>query len=206
MEGEQAQRWRRFDELRRPEQMRQWAEAAGLPEFEVMGDGAISAADARVGQGVWLMFKKQPEVVASKDTDTITVRREGDTTFYSITSPNGIGGATISRGTSWPARVVVRLHLRGLESFRLTSGDKTVAVSVLSHGRLATSQTIIVSGRERQLKPTDPLWILVERFNSEGQPIEELPGEGGYFQLTLPETLLADRPTSLVLQWIDFHR
>ncbi len=58
LDGEDAERWQRFVALRRPEQMRQWAEAAGLEGFEVLGTGAISADDPRVGQGVWLLFRK----------------------------------------------------------------------------------------------------------------------------------------------------
>jgi SAM-dependent methyltransferase len=59
MEGEDSEKWKRFVELRRPEQMKKWAQDAKLPEFEIMGEGAISAGDARVGQGVWLLFTKQ---------------------------------------------------------------------------------------------------------------------------------------------------
>jgi SAM-dependent methyltransferase len=58
LKGPQAEKWKRFVELRRPEQMRQWADAAGLPDFEIAGKGAISAEDPRVGQGVWLWFSK----------------------------------------------------------------------------------------------------------------------------------------------------
>jgi len=58
-QGDEAEKWKRFVELRRPEQMREWAEAAGLRQYEVMGKGAISADDERVGQGVWLMFEKR---------------------------------------------------------------------------------------------------------------------------------------------------
>ena len=58
LQGDDAPRWRRFVELRRPEQMRQWAEAAELPNFKVMGQGAISADDPDVGQGVWVLFEK----------------------------------------------------------------------------------------------------------------------------------------------------
>jgi len=58
LQGDEAERWKRFVELRRPEQMRQWAEAAGLRKFEVFGQGAISADDPRVGQGVWLLYEK----------------------------------------------------------------------------------------------------------------------------------------------------
>ncbi len=57
--GDDAEKWQRFIELRRPEQMKKWAQEAGLQDFQVMGEGAISAADARVGQGVWLLFEKK---------------------------------------------------------------------------------------------------------------------------------------------------
>ena len=65
MQGEEAEKWKRFVELRRPEQMTQWAEQAGLPQFEVMGRGAISDEDERVGQGVWLLFEKKREDAAN---------------------------------------------------------------------------------------------------------------------------------------------
>jgi len=61
LQGEQAEKWKRFVELRRPEQMRKWANEAKLPNFTVMGKGAISADDPRVGQGVWLLFEKKGE-------------------------------------------------------------------------------------------------------------------------------------------------
>jgi len=41
--------------------MKKWAEDAGLPGPRLMGKGAISAEDTRVGQGVWLLFEKKPE-------------------------------------------------------------------------------------------------------------------------------------------------
>ncbi len=59
LHGEKAEKWKRFVELRRPEQMEKWAKEAKLPAFTVMGKGAISAEDPRVGQGVWLLFEKK---------------------------------------------------------------------------------------------------------------------------------------------------
>ena len=58
LEGDEAEKWKRFLELRRPQQMQQWAQKAGLSSCQVMGQGAISAADKRVGQGVWLLYEK----------------------------------------------------------------------------------------------------------------------------------------------------
>lgn len=59
LHGEEAEKWQRFVELRRPEQMRKWAEAAGMKDFTVMGKGAVNADDPRVGQGVWLLYEKR---------------------------------------------------------------------------------------------------------------------------------------------------
>ncbi len=61
MQGDEAEKWQRFVELRRPEQMKQWAQAAGLKQFEVMGKGAISCEDERTGQGVWILFEKEAQ-------------------------------------------------------------------------------------------------------------------------------------------------
>jgi SAM-dependent methyltransferase len=58
LEGDEAEKWKRFVDLRRPEKLRGWAEAAGLTNFNLAGKGAISADDPRVGQGVWLWFTK----------------------------------------------------------------------------------------------------------------------------------------------------
>ena len=47
--------------IRRPASSRKdagMAAAAGLPDFEVAGRGALSAEDPKVGQGVWLWFSK----------------------------------------------------------------------------------------------------------------------------------------------------
>jgi len=68
MQGDEAEKWKRFVELRRPEQMRKWAEEARLPQFEVLGKGAIAADDPRVGQGVWLLFEKPGKLEQGKIT------------------------------------------------------------------------------------------------------------------------------------------
>jgi hypothetical protein len=39
--------------------MQKWANEAKLPKFTVMGKGAVSADDPRVGQGVWLVLEKE---------------------------------------------------------------------------------------------------------------------------------------------------
>ena len=49
---------KRFRRLRSPETFRQWAEKAGLPDFEVIGHGGLGPDDPRAGKGIWLRFSK----------------------------------------------------------------------------------------------------------------------------------------------------
>ncbi len=58
-----------FVRLRRPSQMHKWANEAGLPKYEIMGEGAVSAEDERVGQGVWLLFEKAPAKVTVEKSE-----------------------------------------------------------------------------------------------------------------------------------------
>jgi len=53
------ERKKHFIEVRRPETFRRWAEDAKLPNFEVVGKGAFSAAEPRAGQGIEIMFTKE---------------------------------------------------------------------------------------------------------------------------------------------------
>ena len=59
LHGAEADKWKRFVELRHPEKMRGWATQAEIPDFNVAGKGALSADDPMFGQGVWLWFSKQ---------------------------------------------------------------------------------------------------------------------------------------------------
>lgn len=68
LHGDDVEKWERFVELRRPEQMKKWAEEAGLGDAVVMGKGAISDEDDRVGQGVWLLLEKKSEEAARPPT------------------------------------------------------------------------------------------------------------------------------------------
>ncbi len=43
-------------------------------------------------------------------------------------------------------------------------------------------------------------------MNGKGKPTDELPGEGGWFELTVPKIVLADETKTLTLDWIDIYR
>ncbi|MFO7903910.1 MAG: class I SAM-dependent methyltransferase [Pirellulaceae bacterium] len=50
---------REFARLRDPETFRRWAKEAGIPDFEVIGQGALPPDDPRASAGVWLRFTKR---------------------------------------------------------------------------------------------------------------------------------------------------
>jgi ubiquinone/menaquinone biosynthesis C-methylase UbiE len=47
---------KRFRRLRNPDTFRQWAEKAGVPDFQVVGQGGLPPDDPRAGKGIWLRF------------------------------------------------------------------------------------------------------------------------------------------------------
>lgn len=50
--------------------MKKWAEEARLPEYQVLGKGAVSA-DNTVGQGVWLIFQKKTNGAPADGNDSM---------------------------------------------------------------------------------------------------------------------------------------
>lgn len=51
--------YERFLRLRRPETFTKWASDAGLPDFEVIGEGGRPPEDPEAGLGIWLRFARQ---------------------------------------------------------------------------------------------------------------------------------------------------
>jgi len=52
---------RKFADARSPETFRRLATEAGLPSFEVVGEGGLAADDPNTGIGIWLQFTKEAE-------------------------------------------------------------------------------------------------------------------------------------------------
>ncbi len=204
--GDEAEKWQRFVELRRPEQMREWAEQAGLTDYQIFGKGAISAEDARVGQGVWIIFDKKPEVVLKKSDDKVSIETTDNRVIYSITSPSGIGEATISPAKGWEPQVVVRLQLRGLESFTAATDTITLSAAVASSGDHRRSWQVSQQGETKAMQPGDPDWSEIKACHADGSPAAGLPLHDGYFELALPAVLTDSNPHTITLKWIDFYR
>ena len=57
-------------------------------------------------------------IMTKRQEDKVEVKVDKDTAIFSVHSPFGISQATIERTVEkWPDSVMLRLHLKGLESF-----------------------------------------------------------------------------------------
>ena len=74
------------------------------------------------------------DIKTKKPADQVKVKLDKDSATLDVSSPSGIGGATITLAKGkWPTTVIVRLHLSGLESFAISNGKTKLTGSVLSH-------------------------------------------------------------------------
>ena len=72
-----------------------------------------------------------------KDEDGIVVTSSNGTAVVTVSSVSGIGGAklTPAEGT-WPTNIIIRLPLRNLESFGISSPTQSVAGTLAHPGEL----------------------------------------------------------------------
>lgn len=71
------------------------------------------------------------KVTTKRKDDAVEVRAGKGRAVFSVKSPFGISQAVIERACDrWPEAVVLRLHLKGLESFRVANGKVTLDAAV----------------------------------------------------------------------------
>jgi hypothetical protein len=128
---------------------------------------------------------------------------EGDITVIDIRSDSGIDRATLTRrAQQWPKSMVVRLHLRGLESFKASAGKVTVEWSVSSSTGRAVAVSLRTTTGETMLDAKSPCFSKISIVGGTGK----LPLRNGHFDVPLPPGLFRDNPASLTLSWVDFFR
>ncbi|QEG42123.1 WD domain, G-beta repeat [Roseimaritima ulvae] len=129
--------------------------------------------------------------------------KENDTTVIDIVSEFGIAGASIQRTSpQWPKSMLVRLHLRGLEQFRVDSGAIAVDWSVSSGGERNQSVSLRSGPTETILDANSPYHTVVRIVGGKGT----IPLHDGYFEVPLPAKLFETNPDQIQLKWVDFYR
>lgn len=136
-----------------------------------------------------------------KKDDSVQFRAEEKQTVFIVKSPSGIGQAIIERlDDSWPKIVMLRLHLKGLESFRATNGKVTLNAAVSSQDG---KRRIWKDGKEdAPLDEKSPFWMDIRIVGGGGGDA----AKDGYFEMALPKAFLEGQPKSVTLNWIDFYR
>ena len=145
------------------------------------------------------------KITTKKPDDTVEVRPDKDKTLFIVKSPSGISQAVIERqDDTWPKVVVLRLHLKGLESFRIANGKIRLDAAVSSqNGKVRLWK----DGKEdAQLDEKSPFWADVRIFGGDGKPVREPPLKYGYFEVTLPRAFFEGNPQTITVGWIDFYR
>ena len=145
----------------------------------------------------------------SKSGDTVTISPDGRGTVFNVHSTSGIGRAEISSANgSWRKPLIMRLHLRGLESLSVNNGHVTTQTSVLSRPpyRQLCEATPTGSKRGAAVEATSPFWMTLKIINTKDPRSPVIPLNSGYFEVTLPDVLFESNPNTLFVQWIDFYR
>jgi hypothetical protein len=158
--------------------------------------GGPASAGAQPEEPAFIVITKNPD-------DQVDIQYENGRTLIDIQSPTGIGSAMFElESGSMPGSMTLRLHLKGLEEFRLTSAQDQISASV-SSGYVSSNETILSSGTETPLQPGHPLWTEIEIISETGTTI---PLEEGYFEVTVPPDFLQNVGKTFQIEWVDFYR
>lgn len=159
------------------------------------------------GKSVKTLDLRQALKIQSDDRSMISVESTPNRCCIRIDCQRGIGAATVEcPDNAWPDVVVIRIYLRGLESFSISSEQGKLISSVLSHGDHQQLQHLSRAGSDAAaVSPGDAAWMPIRMFDATGKEIRRLPEANGFFELTVPKPLIASS-RRIDLSWIDFYR
>lgn len=149
--------------------------------------------------------ESQFKITTKRADDMVDVEVKDASMVFSIHSPFGISQTVIERTDgNWSDFVMLRLHLKGLENFKVITGKVTLEAAVSSqdgHVRLWRD------GKEDSpLDSKSPYWMEIRMVGNDGKPTTAIPLKDGYFEIPLPKALFEDNPKSITVNWIDFYR
>ena len=145
----------------------------------------------------------QFKITTKRDNDKVEVNVEKDKTVVSVHSPFGISQAGIERtNEKWPDIVMLRLHLKGLETFKVTNGTVTLENAGSGQGERQWKD-----GKEDSLLDVkSSFWMEMRMVGNDGKLATIIPLKDGYFEIKLPNALFEGNPKSITVNWIDFYR
>ncbi len=147
------------------------------------------------------------KITVKKSEDKVVVEQAVDKSTFAIKSPSGIGNVTIERiDDHWEEHVVLRLHLKGLESLRIFNGKTALSAAVSSHSDQQHARLWKDKQENELLDDKHELWMEIRSVGSDGKASSSIPLRDGYFEFELPKAFLDENPKSITIHWIDFFR
>jgi hypothetical protein len=146
------------------------------------------------------------QVKAEGEGANATISIQDKTAVLDIHSRSGIGRVTIEHKSGRrPEKIVVRLHLKGLEEFRLSYERTVITARVSSSDSRNITQSVgPPGGDERPITPDSPHWMEIKIVSDQSPP--RIPLSQGSFEVTLPKDVLGQGRRSFSIRWIDFYR
>jgi hypothetical protein len=134
-----------------------------------------------------LKYKKQgPHGGARK----IKVTEDGERVIFDITDKFGIGAGSINLGKGkWPAEVLVRMHLAGLEGFEVSVDGRKIPEKSLN--------VRMLDAKGRKLKGR------YLKTSTDGDSVRRI---AGYYEVEMPQEALVRGAKNINLNWVDFYR
>ncbi len=101
---------------------------------------------------------------------------------------------------------MLRLHLKGLENFRVTNDKvKLEASASLQEGKPLVR--LWKDGKvDTPLDSKSPYWMEIRMIGGDGKPAKVIPLKDGYFEMALPKEFFEGNPKAITVNWIDFYR
>lgn len=163
-----------------------------------------------VGLGACSASRNRPpafNIVTPKSSDRVTLAVAGAEATLDIFSETGIGGAEVRLSAGeFPQKMLLRLHLQGLEELRVFYADQVLLASVSSSGKREVRQSRgVARGDSLEWQPLEPgsrYWMEIRIAGDNPQ----IPLTGGYFEVQLPRFFREERISQFSLRWIDFYR
>lgn len=145
------------------------------------------------------------KIVSHQNDARLQIQMEGETAIINIFSESGIGEAALEFiPDSVPQKILLRLHLRGLEELRLAYGETVVSVAMASTDDHNIRQSVRQAGEKavETLTANSPFWMKL-RVVSHAQKI---PLREGYIEVEAPADFFASGARNATVHWVDFYR
>ena len=144
----------------------------------------------------------------NRATKRIQLLKNDSSVIFEVKGGLGIGSGKIKIETgNWPANVLVRLYLKGLEGFYVSNGNKKVEgffppfpATQLNRNKYVKIQIFNSYGKTLKGKYLSNAGQSKDPKSLQGNKVK------GYFEIIIPSTLLTPEVRELEISWVDFYR